>query len=443
MEYATRDYIINTVFETNILPLTSKCNTSCVFCSHRQNPPGVEVFRLPRLSLDDFKEIIDFMSPDRKIVIGESATRIIEGEPLLHRDFLDIIRVIRQKFRKTPIQITTNGVLLDERIVAELVKLGNIELNISVNCVNPLLRRQVLGLKADNIRDKICMLRNKLRFSGSCVMVPEYLKWEDIEEIVALLNDNGADVVKIFLPGYTSMSGKFLDLYEAFKAAEEFVKSIRDKYAVPVIVEPSVVSNLECKVEGVIRNTPACKAGIKPGDVILKVNGDSVRTRVEAFDKVYRLSNPSVLLQRGERQIEVRLVKGRNVSPGFVVLWDADPDMAVRIKSTVKYHEARDVLFITSELAFNVIVKLFEISNFDFNYEVISAKNAFFGGNIKCAGLLTVPDVTEAAVQYLSRNKKPDLIMLPYVMFDSRKRDLLGKSIKEIEQQLGIPADTI
>ena len=37
----------------NVLTLTSACNTSCVFCSHRQNPPGVLAYSTGRLDLEE------------------------------------------------------------------------------------------------------------------------------------------------------------------------------------------------------------------------------------------------------------------------------------------------------------------------------------------------------------------------------------------------------
>ena len=43
--------LLEAVSRDNILPLTSSCNLHCLFCSNRQNPPGVQTFSfapLPR-----------------------------------------------------------------------------------------------------------------------------------------------------------------------------------------------------------------------------------------------------------------------------------------------------------------------------------------------------------------------------------------------------------
>ena len=38
-----QDLINRTAMEANILPLTSRCDSACIFCSHQNNPPQVQV----------------------------------------------------------------------------------------------------------------------------------------------------------------------------------------------------------------------------------------------------------------------------------------------------------------------------------------------------------------------------------------------------------------
>lgn len=443
MKFATKDYIINTVFRTNILPIISECNTSCIFCSHKQNPQGIEVFRMPKMNLEDFDEISGFLSPEKKIVIGEAATRIIEGEPLLHKDFIGILRLLHTKFKKTPIQITTNAILLNKEMVDEFAALGNIELNISVNCVNPTRRKSVLGLNAeDNIKEKIFLLNNKLKFSGSMVIVPEVIEEEDIEDTIALLNENGAENVRLFLEGYTKISGETKDFYSFYNEIKAITNGLKQKYDVPVIIEPSVISDLDSSVEGVIRHSPAANAGVEEGDVIVEVNGINVRTRVEAFNKAFKAANPKLKIFRNGIEIGLKLLKPANTPPGFVALYDVDPDVAEQIKTAVKRNKARMVLLVTSELAESLIKTLLGKSNNGYIYNIIAARNQYFGGNIKCAGLLTAEDIISSVKDYLNNNEKPDLILIPPVMFDFTKKDLLGRNINYIEEQLKIQVDT-
>jgi molybdenum cofactor biosynthesis enzyme MoaA len=109
MKTASYGYILKTVQMYNILPVTSSCSSGCVFCSHKNNPVDIEVFNLPRLSFSEICDMAEFLDGSKKIVIGESASRIIEGEPFIREDMLDIIKYLRKKFSRAEIEITTGG----------------------------------------------------------------------------------------------------------------------------------------------------------------------------------------------------------------------------------------------------------------------------------------------------------------------------------------------
>jgi len=67
-----------------VLPLTSECNMRCVFCSNRFNPPGVRVAFIRPRAPAEVVDSLDELAPAERVVIGESATRICEGEPFTH-----------------------------------------------------------------------------------------------------------------------------------------------------------------------------------------------------------------------------------------------------------------------------------------------------------------------------------------------------------------------
>ena len=74
--------ILESALHANVLALSSQCDSRCVFCSHKNNPPGIAVAHVGRRSMDDVRRTLAFLSPERVITIGESATPIVEGEPL-------------------------------------------------------------------------------------------------------------------------------------------------------------------------------------------------------------------------------------------------------------------------------------------------------------------------------------------------------------------------
>lgn len=443
MKTADLNYIIATVARTNVLPVISKCNTSCIFCSHRQNPDGLKVFRLPELTLKDFEIITDFLSPERKIIIGESATRIIEGEPLLYKDIEAVLAMVRRKYPSTALQLTTNGLLLDERLVDFMAGLTGLELNISVNCINPVKRRTILGLKEnDDIVYKIQMLKGRLKFSGSCVYVPEIMDHNDMEDIVRVLDETGAENVRIFLPGYTSETAISKNLEGIFREVDEIVSELRGKYEIPIIIEPSFISNLKCEVEGVIKGSPAYIAGIRYGDIIKVIGEREPISRVDAFETAYRKSNPNVVVERDGKIFKVTLKKKRNSSPGFVMLYDISPHVLDDIKASAKRNNAHKLLIMASELGADVLKCLLQMEDLPFSYKIIPVANLFFGGTIKCAGLLTVHDVEKALDEYLKWGEKPELVLLPGIMFDYGMQDLMGRSKKELDRY-GIPIEIV
>jgi len=350
--------------------------------------------------------------------------------------------MVRRKYKNSHIQITTNGILLTEELVSRLTELGGIDFNVSVNCLRDEKRRSVLGLKEpDNIKEKLLLLKDRINYSASAVFDPEFMDYEDIEEMVEFLDKNGAGSIRLFLPGYTNLTGKNLELSTLYSQVLSYVTQLKLKYSIPVIIEPSYIFDLKARVEGVVDKSAAKEAGVLEGDIIERVANEKVLTRVDAFNRVFRLKNPELDIIRGHQRLRLSLKKHKNTAPGFIVLYDIDPDETNRIKRVVERHNCNKVLFITSELAYNVLERLFAVGGFTFNYDVIKARNAFFGGTIKCAGLLTVQDIIDSAKEYIEQKGKPELIVIPPIMFDNRRRDLLGRSIDEIVTALGIPVD--
>ncbi len=129
----------------NVLPLTSACNLRCVFCSNLQNPRGVRVYHVPHLSLPLALNLIPRLDPRRKIIIGEAATRISEGEPFTHPHVWQALEAVRERYPQTPLQITTNGTFLNREAVQRLAGMGRLEVNLSLNSATPGGRRLLMG----------------------------------------------------------------------------------------------------------------------------------------------------------------------------------------------------------------------------------------------------------------------------------------------------------
>lgn len=240
--------LVLTCSRFNILPLTSVCNLRCIFCSHQQNPPGVEVIFIPPLSLKEIEELFGYLDSARPIVIGESATRIVEGEPLTHPEFLVIMRSLRRRFPQTLVEITTNGVLLNKVQVEALKGLKPIEVKISLNSVTASGRKRLLGAggAADILKAIEELTQEGIPCHGSIVAYPKVVGWDDLEKTIYALVQAGVLTVRIFIPGFTRRAPAILcfDPWAFRQELESFLENFRQEVKIPIIVEPPFLHDL-------------------------------------------------------------------------------------------------------------------------------------------------------------------------------------------------------
>ena len=86
--------------------LADHCNLNCVGCSHF-SPIADDNF----LNIDSYRKDCERLSELAKNHVYE--IHLLGGEPLLHKDIVDIIEITRKNFKKSDIKIFTNAILLD------------------------------------------------------------------------------------------------------------------------------------------------------------------------------------------------------------------------------------------------------------------------------------------------------------------------------------------
>ncbi len=444
MKIANKNMILHTVQDHNVLPITSSCNTSCIFCSHRFNPQDLDVYRLPKLDLDDIKDMISFLNKGRKIIIGESATRIIEGEPLVRKDILEILKIVRHQFQEEVILITTNGIGLNEEKVTELKKLNPVEINVSLNSSSEYGRKTLLGDKTPSAALKGIKLLDKygLSFHGSIVAMPMVIGYEDIYDTISFLDAYNSKTIRIFVPGFAKTSSIKFDFNETRMELYNFIKDIQDRFKAPIILEPPVISNLAPIVEGVIYKSKAYKLGIKSGDIIYKVNDKEFNTRVDCFNYIYKSKDPVLRIKRKDREFEIMLSKDQNVSSGIVMLYDVSMELKKDISRMIDRNKANKTLILVSELGEAVMKSLLYEEIRENKLVVKTVNNQFFGGTIKSAGLLVVDDFINE-IEEIKKDIRPDLIIIPSKSFDFKGKDLMGKSCYDIEEIIKIKTEIL
>ncbi|HHV71350.1 MAG TPA: radical SAM protein [Clostridia bacterium] len=440
-----QELILRSVQKYNILPITSVCNAACLFCSHRQNPKGVQVYWINHRSLEQVKEAMEFLSGDRKIVIGESATKIIEGEPFCHPEIGKILEMLRKKFKSAPLQITTNGTGLTAENVRLIAELEPIELYISLNSVNPAGRKILMGNDdAEKVIQGIELLaKYKINFHGSIVAMPHVVGWKDLEETILFLADRGALTIRVFFPGFTSLAPPELRFSPTLQnELASFVEGLSEQTAVPIILEPQKLSDLDPVVEGVIPNTPAQHIGLRKGDKIIEINGKKPRCRVEAFNFLSLKRDCQLIWKRGDELFSSTLKHDKDERVGVVMAYDLLPEFWGELKRIIQRHESQRTLLLVSPLAENLIRAA--VNSDKFLKAVCSIQpvaSCFFGGSIGAAGLLVVADFMAALDNY--KGLRPDLLVLPARAFDDWGRDLCGQSYLFIEEEKGIPVELL
>lgn len=435
--------ILHSVSKHNILPITSRCNVSCVFCSHKQNPPGLKVVAMAPISKSDFLELLDFIDEDKKIIIGESATQIIEGEPFTHPDFIELMRLIRSRFPKTLLQITSNGSFFTEETVKELVELEPLEINLSLNFASKEHRGLLMKDKQAEIavNSPLLLQKYKIAFHGSIVAMPWITTWQNLEQTILHLANNGAETIRVFEPGFTKYTQSKLKPPENWQQnLRQRISRIRLITSVPLTLEPPDIEDLTVKILGVIPNSKAAKMDLRAGDIIKTINGQEPFSRIEAFRTIEKqgLHKLDILRENNSFTVEFRQKKGDKI--GFVMDCDISRDFYQNIAREIIRYKSKNPLIMASLFGYKIIkVGLKDIWKEAVTPTIVPVPSHFFGGTIQSAGLLVVEDFINAFVRHIKESQiKYDLLLIPAIAFDPQGKDLMGKRISEIEEEIGL-----
>jgi pyruvate-formate lyase-activating enzyme len=363
------------------LPLTSTCNLRCVFCSRGQNPRRLEVFDIPPRDLAAVREYLPLLRGAPKVVAGESATRINEGEPFTHPRLFEALTAVRDAYPDMPLRLTTNGTLLKTAAAAALRDLAPVEVTLSLNLVTPALRRELLGdAGKDAIRAPARLAASGIPFDGSVVALPHLTGWDELGRAVAHLCREGARMVRVLIPGHTRYAPRWVRAPKRLRAELEMrLDDLRARFPQPLVVEPPELPDLAARLEGVMPGGPAAAAGLRRGDVVLAVNGDAVRSRRDAYDRLRRAGGQvrvAVARPRGDpgpksaggagpalgpglatgagpgaQHMEFFVEKEVGVSAGAVLYDDLSPATLDRLAALLRRHARRRLAVLTSSLA--------------------------------------------------------------------------------------------
>jgi hypothetical protein len=453
------------------------CGMACEFCYQKGTPREMKPRRLST-SPEEMATRIRYYDPGRGARLFDK-TNFDTDEMLNHPEALRFMRDLRAKTREPFYDITTNGKPLTEAVVTELKQLGPLEIGVSLDSVDAQLRKVVLGdphphRAPDGVRQ---LERHGIPFAVSVVAWPA-LGLDDMEQTIRFAADHSASYVRVCLPGFsryfpTPPSEPMEGFWEAVVRR---VRRLRQALDMPVVVLPSLYEELLAEepatapwLQGVIRHSPAARAGLKRGDKLVSIGGIPLRGRPQAAhilksaqaEGVWRIelevarngaTSKEILFETGHARtyrypyLKEYLPVLRN--PYGMMLGDGpDPWLGEQIHAIAERRGAVNVAVLTSWLLERSVRLQLEEVPADARRctpELFVPANRYFGGSVRMGDLLTNADFVSYIREELApRSSPPDLVLIPATPFTSWARDLLGRCNREIQRSSPIPVEFV
>ncbi|MGB9721993.1 MAG: radical SAM protein [bacterium] len=459
-----------TTLLANLGSFTSHCNCHCKVCYLKGSP----LWKSYILTEEKAMTRIKYYSPrEQKGLFNETYEY---GEPFLNPSLLKILRMARLKSpNEVFYPIITNGTFLNETTVRALTKLQPLILDVSLNSIIPETRKKLMGgLNHEAAINSVGLLKKyKIPYRGTIIAWPE-IPLSEIEATIKYLDENDAQVIAIYPPGYTRFNKSNYTLKQMdnhWRKLMDFYHSIRKVVETPIIFSPSSYWNKDIRavIDGVIRNSPAHRLGIKAGDIILEINDTPVYSKEVARIELIRPQNSHGFYRRKIRvlrnnkniftfEIEEFSQKQYDAFPYKPSGFYPDPTFPFgiflvetlhlsyfkKIKEIIELYKPKSVVLFVSKVMKPQVdlilehVKTNEVfGNVRVKFKLM--KNLYWGGNIMLGDLMMVDDFielieTDPEIQL----NPPDLIIIPSSFLIKWGRDYTGRCFTEIERKTGI-----
>lgn len=167
--------------DTNLIevkPITG-CNLNCIYCSVDQDKREFEFIVEKDYLIEELKKVIEFKQTDIEVHIAS------QGEPLFYASLIDLIKDISTIKRVKTISMDTNGTILSNKYIDELVNAGLTRFNLSINSLNKENAKKIAGASynIDKIKKLALYISKKCDLLIAPVLVSD-VNDEDIEDII-------------------------------------------------------------------------------------------------------------------------------------------------------------------------------------------------------------------------------------------------------------------
>jgi wyosine [tRNA(Phe)-imidazoG37] synthetase (radical SAM superfamily) len=465
--------------------LSWPCGADCEFCLHKNDPPGywTKSQRWQR-SHDEIELRLKHYSPDRGTALFRTQDYAF-FEITTHPDFLSTVARLRAK-TKAAITFTTNGTMLTEEFVHKLAAFKPLHLMVSLNSANPTSRALTMHETNPLVGIECLKHLQRARISYSVTIVPyNRAHLDELSETMQYAEDCDAYLIRINFPGYSRFFAKPpVNVTEArrfWRNVIHKVGGIHLPLQTPILFQPSHVDfdlaappTTDAAISGTIRNSPARRAGLRPGDTIIAVDDAEAKTRTQTIRalrlyRTLRIDRLTIYVRRNGRiskhDVMEQFTDPHNGSDypyfshlsedpaaidlsfpyGIVLQPTFDPDWLLSARRIIERKRARSVLIICSELLQPLVTRIIrDIQPFKgLDAEVhltVAANKHFLGGDIAPGDLLVVDDFVSCSQE---QKAKVDLVLIPSTPFGLWGRDISNASYLEIERVTNIPVELI
>lgn len=454
--------------------LSTRCAVKCEFCYLRMDPEAsVTRFNVNRASdmQTDIDMRLDLLARGERLFVPTFQLEEIIGHPGFRRT-ISRLRAVYDG----PISISTTGSLLNEEMLDFIQTLSPIELRISLNAVRPATRAKLMRDQHGVVLAALeSMKRRHMRFSVSLVVWPT-IEWSEIEETIKLAARCEPYGIFAILPGYTDRfaSQEPFDGPTFWHEAVERLARLRHTIDTPLIAHPRMFEEVALDyppnlplVIGTITGSPAAKAGLRIGDIIVGVDGfNPLQSRRQAWNlldllRAQQVAKVELTVLRGRECLNIRLESaaaapdyphGPPFADGFgVVLISqgiAISDLR-EIARLAKRRKAKRVGLATSSVVAPSLSALLAdwrpILFPDVEIVPFIPANRFYGGNIVLGELNTASDLLVAINELLKHDPTIDLVVVPSPAFGPGGwwRDLEGVAFQRLARASPCPVELL
>jgi len=439
----------------------------CPFCYEEGDPEGGSVLNEPAemATMEEIETRLKYRDPKTGSGIFQPLTYI--NEIFCNPQAMDILERLRLAAPSEVLSFVTNGTFLHEENIARLAQLKPVFFNFSVNSLDPVVRKRILRDPQPEIAIQAVELLRKYRipYLGSLVCWPT-IPWPDIRNTVHKLDEAGCAVIRYSLSAYSKhLKGRHYDRNEFWAAGLAVAQELMEEVDTPIKVEPYhyMDPTFLPHIAGVIKGSPASRAGMRIGDLILAVDGVSVPTANHVLSRLARAARrqrTTIVTFRRKRDgktvtAELDDATGPFGYPyddmlgfkgfewGIILVENLKFRYLEEIRQLIASYGARRVLICSSELMRPIVEKMIAVSKAFRNYEIFLEvpENRFFGGTVVLGDLLVVEDYVSFINEFQAKHRDGvDLVLIPSSPFSRGGwlRDLAGVPFTEIERRTGL-----